>query len=314
MSLQTRIEHGVPSSNRTILVQVGDVCCSIKCHDKEVFGNLQELYREFPSEKPVDTHIELEVTDRFSCEELETVLSETEYIHTGNYFSTTTEMVSGEHDDTGRALHLTVERELLNPTLEFNHLNRFLSSAYYTACKARGDWAPSAFLVHSCAIRRNGRVMLFSGPCESGKTTIARLCGEQHGDVINDETVQVSRPHQDTGILTVRGVPFVGGAGRWLNVTAPLGCVLLLKQSQKTAVRHLDRMEAYLRFMRQIIAPAYIGQAGRREIFSMIAEFADEVTRTVPFYELEFTLDKEALWKMLDDLESLLEKGREQSG
>ena len=164
-------------------------------------------------------------------------------------------------------------------------------------------------LVHSCAILRHGRVMMFAGPCDAGKTTIARLCGDEYGQVLNDETVLVSRPQPDNGTLWVQSVPFVGEMASWSNTTAPLSCILLLKQSVRTMVRRLDRMEAYLRFMRQVISPAYIGQGERRALYALIAEFADEVTRVVPVYELEFSLDRELLWETVGELEKTLEKG-----
>ena len=63
-------------------------------------------------------------------------------------------------------------------------------------------------------------------------------------------------------------------------------------------MRRLDRLEAYLRFMYQIINPAYFRQTDRRTILSLIAEFSDEVTKVTPFYELEFTPDRNLLWEV----------------
>ena len=62
--------------------------------------------------------------------------------------------------------------------------------------------------------------------------------------------------------------------------------------------------------MYQIINPAYFKQTDRRAIFSLIAEFTDEVTKVTPFYELEFTLKRNLLWEVeakLAELE-LMEK------
>jgi hypothetical protein len=39
-----------------------------------------------------------------------------------------------------------------------------------------------------------------------------------------------------------------------------------------------------------------------------MAEFSDEVTAAVPFYELEFTLDRDKLWETVGELEKSLEK------
>ena len=153
-------------------------------------------------------------------------------------------------------------------------------------------------------------MLLFAGPSGIGKTTIARSCGDEYGQVLNDEGVLVSRPRQHDNAVMVQGIPIIGELTQRLNVIAPLRVVLLLKQSKRTSVRRLDQMEAYIRFMRQIALPAYFGQLDKRTIYSLIAEFSDEVSRTMPFYELEFTLDRESLWEVVGELEASLDKER----
>ncbi|MFH0914753.1 MAG: hypothetical protein V1849_05665, partial [Chloroflexota bacterium] len=117
-------------------------------------------------------------------------------------------------DLAGGTITITGERSLVNPDREFNHLNQLLSLAYYSACKVKYDGQPPAFLVHSCGIVRDGKAVMFCGPCDAGKTTIARLCGEQYGQVINDEMLLVSRSPQGKGRLAVQGVPIIGGFPR----------------------------------------------------------------------------------------------------
>ena len=73
-------------------------------------------------------------------------------------------------------------------------------------------------------------------------------------------------------------------------------------------IRYLDRTEAYLRFIRQIISPACIGQKDKRSVYSIMADFSAEVIRAVPVYELEFNLDKESLWQIASELEGVPEK------
>ena len=169
-------------------------------------------------------------------------------------------------------------------------------------------------LVHSCGILRNGQALLFAGPSETGKTTVGRLCSEDYGRLLNDEMVLLSWPHPRNRSLWVHSVPILSGLPFRLNTSAPLACVLLLKQSKKTAVRRLDRMEAYLRFMYQVISPAHFRETDRRAIFSLIAEFTDEVTEVTPFYELEFTPDRNLLWEVEAKLTELRMKEKEYEG
>ena len=299
------------TSNDSIRVQIGDVCCSLRCNDGEVLGNWQQQYADFLSDKPADISIEVEFVERLTPAEIKTALAEARFIHDEGRFTTTNGIITGEYDLTGRTMRWTADKHLLDPDLEFKAINRLFTLAYYTACKVRYSGNLPAFLVHSCGILRHGQALLFGGACDVGKSTIARLCGDEYGQVVNDEMVLVSRPDGDNSALRVQGVPMLGDFPQRLNKAAPLSCILLLKQSKRTAVRRLDRTEAYLRFMRQIICPAYIGQTDRRAVYSLIAEFSDEVIRTTPFYELEFSLDRELLWKAVGELErSIGERGK----
>jgi hypothetical protein len=306
MDTQTELGHNLLSSDHTIRVQIGEACCSLSCNDEEIFSSLQQLYSNFLSDKPADISVELKFVDRLNPAEIEATLPETRFIHEGNRFKSTNLIIAGEHDLTRHTLRVTVEKHLCTSGFGFNWMNRLLSIAYYTVCKLNYNGNPPAFLVHSCGILRSGQALLFAGPCDSGKTTIAQLCDEEYGQVLNDEMLLVSRPHQDNGGLNVQGVPIIGGLPQRLRMTAPLSAVLLLKQGKKTSARRLNRTEAYLRFLRQIAAPAYIGQRSTRAIYSLMADFSDEVTRVAPFYELEFAPDKESLWEAVAGLEKSL--------
>jgi hypothetical protein len=308
---KTNTDHYIPATDREVRVQIGDVCCSFKCDNAEVLGNLGRLLGNFLCTNRVDTTIELEATDRLRPEETESAMARARYKHNGGEFRTTDSLITGRYDTTGSTISLKGEKNLLNPDLEVNAVNQLLSLSYYTACKARHNGNPPAMLVHSSAVLYNGWAVLFVGPCESGKSTIARMCDGRFGQAINDETVLLSRPHHDNGdngTVTVYGVPHIGEIESRPNASAPLSCIMMLKQSHRTAARRLERMESYVRFLRQIITPAYIGQTDRRAIFSLMADFSNEITGAVPFYELEFTLDGEPLGKLLGELEESLDR------
>jgi hypothetical protein len=301
------------SADHEIRVQVGDICCSLVCPDEVVLARLQKLYRDFASCQPADVSYKVQVVEHLNSAEIQAALPQAEFIHEGDRFRTTNLTLIGEHNLAAGTISVTLERLLLNPDFELNQLNLAACLAYYTGCKLKHNGRPPAMLIHGCGILRHERALLFAGPSGTGKTTIARLCGDQYGQVLNDEAVLLYRP-QDNGRLMMEGVPIIGGFGKRLNAAAPLACVLLLKQSKRTAVRRLNRTEAYIRFMRQVITPAYVGQTNRRAIYSLITEFTDEVTRAIPFYELEFTLEKEPLWQAVAEAQESLEKGAIRDG
>ena len=295
------------SPNNTMYIRIGSVCCGVKCIDDEVLYILRTLYEDFLTEGPADINVELNTPTMLNPVELETVLEDTRFIHANNTFRTTSLVMSGSYDLVNGEISISGDRNLCNPDLELNHLNRLIALMYHSACKIKHG-TPPAYLVHSCAIKREGRVLIFAGPCETGKTTVAKFCGDRYGQVLNDEMVLVSSTPQQDGRLSVEAAPILGGFPQHVKTTAPLGCIFLLKQSEKTAVRKLERTESFLRFMRQVVTPAYIGQRSKREIHSLIAEFSDIVTGTTPFYELEFTLNKEAFWQAVEEVERKLEK------
>ena len=292
-------------------VQIGDICYAITCSDAKVCDSLRVLLNNFLSDQPPDIFIELNVAEQISPNELEAALSETRYIHKENRFRTTSGIIAGAYDLTSRTIRISGERSLVDPNLKFNLLNRLLCLCYYSACKVKYNGNPQAFLVHACGILRYGQALVFAGPSGAGKTTIASLCGERDGEVLNDEVLLISRPKPNDGVLKVQSTPIIGQYPHRLKAMAPLRCILLLKQSSQTMIRPIDRSEAYLRFMRQIITPAYIGQRDRRSIYTLMADFSDEVTRTTPIFELEFTLDRKSLWQAVEQLEQSLGERRE---
>ena len=297
----------MPSSNDTIRIQIGDICCSFVCHNTDVLGNLKQLFHGFLSTRQPDTIVVLEDSyKQLNLEDTEAAMAEAKYIHEGNKFYTHNHLIKGEHDDTGRVIRFTSERHLLNPNSEQNVLNHLLSISYYTACRAKYDGKPPAMLVHASGIVHNNRSFIFSGPCDIGKSSIARMCADPYGQVVNDEILLVSRPGPDNNGISLTSTPHLGDLKPEANITAPLACGLLLKQGHQTLIRRLDNMEAYVRFMRQVITPAYIGQTDRKATHSLIADFSKDIIEAVPFYELEFTLNRQELWTVLDKLEESL--------
>ena len=306
MELKAESGHNMLSENHALGIRIGSVCCALRCRDDKEYQKLHQLYHDFLTEEPADIVIDLEVTDHLNPRDLDEVFSETMFSHEGGRFWTNSRIVTGQYDLANRIIKITAERSLGNPELEFNHLNRLITMAYYSGCKVKYNGSsPPALLVHACGILRYGKAIVFAGPSGAGKTSIAHLCDKRRGQIINDEMVMISRPISGSNGITAQGVPVIGGVSSHGNMSAPLRCILLLKRSGRTSINYLDKAEAYLRFIRQVITPAHIGQRSGREVYSLMADFSTELVKSIPIYELEFNLDKITLWQAVSELEGI---------
>lgn len=306
MTMLAPVDRGKLNSNHEFRIQIGDVCCSITCRDEQALDSFRQLYGHFLSDEQPSVNLEVNLVEGMSTAQVEAALPQTIFSHKDGHFVTRNSLISGDYDLDQCTMSITLEKGLISSSAGRAFMNRAIYLMYYSACKIKHNGHPPSFLIHTCSIIRHGQALIFTGPSGTGKTTVARFCGNEHGQVINDETVLLSQPNGDNGELRVSNVPVIGEFPPQPDMSALLKCVFLLKQSQTTGIRPVNRMEAYLRFMRQIIAPAYIGQADKRAVYSLIAEFSDVVTRKVPFYELEFTLDKKPLWEALEKFENPL--------
>ena len=305
MKILSRQKEVKPAFEHILGIQIGSVHCEIRCQDNDLYHKLHILYRNYLTAEPPDVTIELEGTERLSAEELHSVLEKSSYMRRGNNFRTTNKLLKGKYDMASRRVKITGEKALIDPDNKDNLLNQLISVTYYTACRMKYTSNPPAMLVHGCGIMRNGQVLLFTGPSEIGKSTIALLSNGKHGEVLNDEMLLMSRPGENGEGVIVQNAPILGDLLPGPNTTAPLGSIFMLKQNNSTAIKELDKGEAYLRFMRQIIAPSCVGNYDKKLAYSIMADFSSEIIRDIPAYELEFNRDIDALWRITDDIQGI---------
>ena len=308
MKILTRHTENESPFEHSLGIQIGSINCEIRCRNTEIFNKLNNLYRNYITDEPPDVTVELEITERLSAADLHSILERSRYMRSGNNFRTSNKLLTGKYDMANRKVKITGEKALIDPDNKDNLLNQLVSVTYYTACRMKFTGNPPAMLVHGCGIIRNGRVLLFTGPSEVGKSTIAQLCDEKQGEVLNDEMLLMSRPGDNGNGIIVQNAPILGDLIPGRNTAAPLSCIFMLKQNDRMSVKGLDKAEAYLRFMRQIIAPSCVGNYDKKTAYSIMADFSSEVIRDIPAYELEFNRDIEALWQITDEIEGFTGK------
>lgn len=105
----------------------------------------------------------------------------------------------------------------------------------------------SALLLHSSFIRYEGKGILFSAPCGTGKSTQADLWEKYRAsETLNGDRAGVRCLD---GNWTAFGMPFAGTSGIYRNESAPVAAIVTLAQGPENVIRRLRPMEAIRRLL-----------------------------------------------------------------
>lgn len=155
----------------------------------------------------------------------------------------------------------------------------------------------NAFFIHSSFIEVDGKAILFSAPCGTGKSTQAALWEKYRGaEIINGDKAGVL---VEDGVYAC-GLPFCGTSGICKNRILPLGAIVLLGQSAENKIRLLTGVEA----LRGILQNVYLDLLAPNEL-TMISDLIIQLLGSVPVYSFECTPDVKAV----EALENALKDG-----
>ena len=137
------------------------------------------------------------------------------------------------------------------------------------------------FLIHASAVLDGDRAWVFSGPSESGKTTLARQAGDRA--VLNDETVAIVPARQG---YVAAATPFFGEGGSEMarvHARGPIGAMFFLKKAAGFAHRPAPPGEAVARCWSQVFVP-------KRDpvIVDALLDALVRFTARTPCFELAF--------------------------
>ena len=98
-------------------------------------------------------------------------------------------------------------------------------------------------LLHASLIKYNGKAIAFSGPSGVGKSTQADIWRAYLGaDIINGDRAALRKGADG---WTAYGSPYAGTSGIYINDSAPLSAIILLRQSKENQLRKLSASEAF---------------------------------------------------------------------
>ena len=154
----------------------------------------------------------------------------------------------------------------------------------------------NSFFIHSSFISVNGKAVLFSAPCGTGKSTQAALWEKfRNAEVINGDKAGIL---VENGVHAC-GVPFCGTSGICKNKNFPLGAIVLLSQSKTNTIRRLVGAEA----LQGIMSNIYLDFIAPQERLKC-ADLIIELLSSVPVYHLACTPDEEAVITLEKTLKS----------
>jgi hypothetical protein len=162
-------------------------------------------------------------------------------------------------------------------------LNYVLTNAMFYAALLDHN----GFGLHASAISYEGRAILFSAPCGTGKSTHAKLWldyfGENRVFVINDDKPALRLGNSG---FDVYGTPWSGKTDLSRNVSVPLLAVVFLEQADHNSIRKLDGREAAIMLYYQSMK-----SQKSRERMEKLLDQLDRLIRSTDVYKLSCRAD-----------------------
>jgi hypothetical protein len=139
-------------------------------------------------------------------------------------------------------------------------------------------------MLHACGIDDGGRGIVFAGPSDAGKTTLARLWNKVPGvKVLGDETLVL---REVGGEYRVYGTPWPGEAGLADPGGMPLHRVFFIQHADRNGMRALGEAQVVRKLLAQTVLLPYDREGSER-----ILDVCVSVAEAVPAAELGFVPD-----------------------
>lgn len=139
-------------------------------------------------------------------------------------------------------------------------------------------------MLHACGIDDGGQGIVFAGPSDAGKTTLARLWNRVPGvKVLGDEALVL---REVGGEVRVYGTPWPGEAGVADPGGVPLRRVFFVQHAGRNGMRALSQSLVVRKLLAQTVLLPYDREGSER-----IIDFCISLAEAVPAAELGFLPD-----------------------
>ena len=143
-------------------------------------------------------------------------------------------------------------------------------------------------VLHASAVLKNEKMILFTAPCGTGKSTQANLW-EKYADaeIVNGDKALISLKD---GTIFAGGLPFSGSSNICKNISAPLAAVVCLGQAKENLIRKISAREALVALLQGNYRSGITNESSHRTI-----DILEKLCSTVPVYRLDCLPDKTAV-------------------
>ncbi|MDY6932296.1 MAG: hypothetical protein SVJ22_10325 [Halobacteriota archaeon] len=290
------------SSNNECRIKIGDFCCSLWFEDPNFSASARDHYRGFLSESDPDIIIDVNLVPHDDSIHIPNSILISKTVD-GNDFNYHSGLLTGTLNLEDRYCRINVKKALLCGTC-VRIFEQFLFQVYYTLLKEKDQKkARSNYMIHGCAVSKDGYGYLFSGPSESGKSTIAKLSSDLNLDILNDELVILDR--NGSG-YSIESSPFRGDFTENKSGVVPLRAIFLIRHGKKNLIRKISATEFVTRFVREVIYSDTVLSVNSKDTLSEMMDFSADLAKNVEYYELQFLPDT-SFWESIDELNMIQE-------
>ncbi len=143
-------------------------------------------------------------------------------------------------------------------------------------------------VLHASAILKNGKMILFTAPCGTGKSTQADLWKE-YADalIVNGDKALVSLKDD---VIFAGGLPFSGSSDICENISAPLWAVVCLGQAKENKIIKMNSREAFVALLQGNYRSGITNASSQRTM-----DVLEKLCSTVTVYRFDCLPDKTAV-------------------
>lgn len=154
----------------------------------------------------------------------------------------------------------------------------------------------NASVFHASFIAYQGRAILFTAPCGTGKSTQAALWEKHQGaETINGDKVLI---YEDNGSFFAAGLPFSGSSDICKNRILPVKAIVRLSQAKENTLTRLTGINAYKAVFEGCYHSKWSSDFNKKT-----ADVASGFAVGVPVYHLACLPDESATLVLRDALE-----------